>query len=239
MVSLQQEPEKPTKSAIKKANRLARLERKQRQKLKQGNEEQQQPVTPATLPKPVAPVILEEGLSRSSPLLVPSSLPSQAQPIAQASIRPVAPKTILDPVLAVSLDTPPIGVTTEDPPTVTSTNVPVPEVKENYMEKYSPRNGSAATISAASDNQVSRPDAETAKKRQNVLTRTLWTFIMIGGFIGNYPLNVLRSICSYFLCRFTAPWTCLLNSFGYVMPDLGLPGGYHTFLSENRNAGVL
>lgn len=192
MVSLLQGPEKPTKSAIKKANRLARLERKQRQKLKQGNDQQQQPVTPTTLPQPVTPVILEEGSSKSSPLLIPSSLPSKAQPLAQASIRPVAPKTALDTV-PVSFDAPPIGITTEDPPTITSTitstNVPVPEVKENYLEKYSLRNGSAATIS---DNQVSRPDPETAKKRQNVLTRTLWTFIMIGGFIGNYP----RTKCS-------------------------------------------
>ena len=148
-----QEPEKPTKSAIKKANRLARLERKQRQKLKQGSEQQPPPpVTPTTLPQPVTPVIPEEGSSRSGPLLVPWSLPSKAQPLTQASIRPA-----------------------------------MLEVKENYLEKYSPRNGSAAIISVASDNQVSRPDPETAKKRQNVLTRTLWTFIMIGGFIGNYP----------------------------------------------------
>lgn len=190
MVSLLQEPAKPTKSAIKKANRLARLERKQRQKLKQGSEQQQQPVTPTTLSQPVTAVILEEGSSS-----VPSSPPSMAQPLAQALIRPVAPETALDefvPVPAVSFDEPPIGITTEDPPTITSTSVSVPEVKENYLEKYSPQNGSATTISAASDIQVSRPDPETAKKRQNVLTRTLWTFIMIGGFIGNYP----RTKCS-------------------------------------------
>jgi phosphatidate cytidylyltransferase len=183
VVSLIQETEKPTKSAIKKANRLARLERKQRQKLKQGNEQQQQPVTPTTLPQPVTPVILEEGSLRSSSLLVSSSLPSRE-----------AQRPTQDPVPAVSFDTPPIGITTEDPSTITSTKVPVPEVKENYLEKYSPRNGSAATISVASDNQVSRPDPETAKKRQNLLTRTLWTFIMIGGFIGNYP----RTKCSQF-----------------------------------------
>ena len=186
---MQQEPEKPTKSAIKKANRLARLERRQRQKPRQGNE-QQQPVTPTTLPQPVTPVTLEEGSSRSSPLLVPSSLSSKAQPLAQASIRSVAPKIALDPIPAVSFEAPSIGITTVDPQTITSTNVPVPEVKENYLEKYLPRNGSA--ISTALDNQVSRPDPETAKKRQNALTRILWTFIMIGGFIGNYP----RIICS-------------------------------------------
>jgi phosphatidate cytidylyltransferase len=194
VVSLIQEPEKPTKSAIKRANRLARLEKKQRQKLKQGNE-QEQPVTPTTLPQPVTPVILEEASSKSSPLLVPTSLPSRkAQPLAQASIPPVAPIIALDPVPAVSIDAPPIGITTEDPPSITSTKVPVPEVKENYLEKYSPRNGSATTISVASDNQVLRPDTETAKKRQNVLTRTLWTFIMIGGFIGNYPRTIFSQI---------------------------------------------
>lgn len=33
---------------------------------------------------------------------------------------------------------------------------------------------------------VKTVDAEKAKKRQNVMTRTLWTFIMIGGFIGMF-----------------------------------------------------
>ena len=192
MISLLQEPAKLTKSAIKKANRLARLERKQRQKLKQGSEQEQQPVTSATLPQPVTAVILEE---RSlNPLLVVSSesLPSKPQSLEQASNPPQAPKTSLDefvPVPTVSSDVPAISIPTEDTPTTTSTNVPVPEVKE---DKYSSRNGSIATITIASDNQVSRPDPETAKKRQNILTRTLWTFIMIGGFVGNYP----RTICS-------------------------------------------
>ena len=191
MVSLLQEPAKPTKSAIKKANRLARLERKQRQKLNQGNE-QQQPVTPTTLPQPVTAVTLEEG--SSSPLLVPSSPPSKAQPLAQALIRPVVPKRALDefvPVPAVSFDTPTIDITTEHSPTTTSTmtSTNAPEVKKDHLEKHSPPNGSAT-----SDNQVSRPDPETAKKRQNVLTRTLWTFIMIGGFIGNHPQTICLQI---------------------------------------------
>jgi phosphatidate cytidylyltransferase len=192
MISLLQEPAKLTKSAIKKANRLARLERKQRQKLKQGSEQEQQPVASTTLPQPVTAVILEER--SSSPLLVLSSesLPSKPQSLEQASNPQQAPKTSLDefvPVPTVSSHAPAISIPTEDTPTTTSTNVPVPEVKE---DKYSSRNGSIATMTIASDNQVSRPDPETAKKRQNILTRTLWTFIMIGGFVGNY----LRTICS-------------------------------------------
>ena len=140
--------------------------------------------------------------------------------------------------LAVSSDGPPISITTEDPPIITSTNVPVPEVKENYLEKYLPRNGAA--MSFTSDNQASRPDPETAKKRQNVLTRILWTFIMIGGFIGNYPWTKFSQIypTHIFLYRFTASWTCLLDSFGYVMSNISLPGGNRTFLSENCSARV-
>jgi phosphatidate cytidylyltransferase len=32
-------------------------------------------------------------------------------------------------------------------------------------------------------------DAEKAKKRQNVLTRTIWTFIMIAGFLGKFSCS--------------------------------------------------
>ena len=183
--SLQQEPARLTKSAIKKANRLARLERKQRQKLKPGSEQDEQPeqpVTPDTLPQPITAVIPEER--PPSPQHVPSSLPSKSQ----VSIPPETPKAPLDrsvPIPTVSSDVPPTSTPAGGPPTITPINAPVQEIKEDYLEKYSPRNGSV-TISVTSDNQVPRQDPEIAKKRQNALTRILWTFIMIGGFIGNY-----------------------------------------------------
>ena len=165
-----------TKSAIKKANRLARLERKQRQKLKQGGEQEQPPITPIS-PQP-ATVIL--GERPPTPILVVSSesLPLEPQSLEQASKPPEAPEASL------------VNIPTENPPTATSTNAPVPEFEENCLEKDSPRNGSVATISVASSNQVSRSDPETAKKRQNALTRILWTFIMIGGFIGIYSRTI-------------------------------------------------
>jgi phosphatidate cytidylyltransferase len=40
----------------------------------------------------------------------------------------------------------------------------------------------------AAQKKLKEQDAESTKKRQNVLTRTLWTFIMIGGFIGERVL---------------------------------------------------
>jgi phosphatidate cytidylyltransferase len=39
----------------------------------------------------------------------------------------------------------------------------------------------------------SEPDpqeVERTKKRQSILTRTLWTFIMIGGFVGMYASQI-------------------------------------------------
>jgi len=185
VASLLQEPTKLTKSAIKKANRLARLERKQRQKLKQGSEQEEQPGTPTAFLQPVTAVIVEER--SSSPLHFPSSLPSNSPPLEQISIPQETLQTLLDESApaAVSFNVTHIDIAAGDPPTPTPINVPVPVVKEDYLEKYLPRNGSGTT-SVTSDNQVSRQDPETAKKRQNALTRILWTFIMIGGFIGNY-----------------------------------------------------
>ncbi|KAJ3838977.1 phosphatidate cytidylyltransferase [Lentinula raphanica] len=44
-------------------------------------------------------------------------------------------------------------------------------------------------------------DAETVKKRQNILTRTLWTFIMIGGFIGLLLMGHGYMILLVMLCQ--------------------------------------
>lgn len=144
----------------------------------------------------------------SGPLHVPSSLPQKSSSLEQVSIPPEVPETPADkfvPGLAVSLDVPPINVPAEDPGTPTPTNVPVPEAKEDHVETS--RNGSA-TISGSSEDQVSRQDPETAKKRQNALTRILWTFIMIGGFVGNYQ----RTRCSSaFIHSFFMQVSCSLD----------------------------
>ena len=232
VVRLLQEPPKLTKSAIKKANRLARLERKQRQNLRhQGSDHEEQTTTPTALPQPVTVVILEE--QSPTPPYVPSSLPSESSCLEHVSIPP--PQM---PVPAVSIDAPSIDIAAEGPPSPTPINLPVPEVKDDYLEKYLPLNGSA-TIPLASGNQVSVQDPETVKKRQNALTRILWTFIMIGGFIGKYPrIKYFQFYLLTTLCRSLAPWACLHDSFGYVMPDFGIPRGYSTFLSKSRNSGV-
>ncbi|KAF8810665.1 hypothetical protein BYT27DRAFT_7240645 [Phlegmacium glaucopus] len=182
------QPKKLTKSAIKKANRLARLERKQRQKLKQGSEEEQ-PGASIASPQPVTAVIVEK------PLHLPLSLPSNSLPLEQISLPQEALQTPLDeslPAAAGSFDVPPIGIAAQDPPTRMPMNVPVPVVKEDYLEKYMPRNGSV-TISVAQDNKVSRQDPETAKKRQNALTRLL--------LLGHAYMILLVMLCQTLVYR--------------------------------------
>ncbi|KIK99413.1 hypothetical protein PAXRUDRAFT_822766 [Paxillus rubicundulus Ve08.2h10] len=44
-------------------------------------------------------------------------------------------------------------------------------------------------------------DAERTKKRQNILTRTLWTFIMIGGFLGLLLMGHVYMIILVMLCQ--------------------------------------
>ena len=59
------------------------------------------------------------------------------------------------------------------------------EVSESLSK---PANGHAVTPAPpAVQTQANVQDGEKSKKRQSFLTRTLWTFIMIGGFLGTHP----------------------------------------------------
>lgn len=49
-----------------------------------------------------------------------------------------------------------------------------------------------SNVEPAKVEEAKPQDAEKEKKRQNALTRTLWTFIMIGGFLS---MSVIPSRC--------------------------------------------
>jgi phosphatidate cytidylyltransferase len=91
---------------------------------------------------------------------------------------------------------PPKDINYEPVEEVTAAPPPPPAVVELPKEAKSviePAKGSApAPLPAA--------DAEKAKKRQNVLTRTIWTLIMIGGFIGMSSVYIIPWLtCPYLL----------------------------------------
>ncbi|KAK7472818.1 phosphatidate cytidylyltransferase [Stygiomarasmius scandens] len=67
----------------------------------------------------------------------------------------------------------------------------------------SPAAPSVVKTDSVGHNNILPPssDAETAKKRQNVFTRTLWTFIMIFGFIGLLLMGHAYMILLVMLCQ--------------------------------------
>ena len=66
---------------------------------------------------------------------------------------------------------------------------PEPSEKKKVEKKKSeeaPRPPLQSDSTRDVEKPVSSQDAEKAKKRQNALTRTIWTFIMIAGFLGAF-----------------------------------------------------
>lgn len=60
--------------------------------------------------------------------------------------------------------------------------------------KQVPLPESATKIEAPADRN-SPSEAEKVKKRQNVLNRVFWSLVMIGGFIGMFPVSSGQIVC--------------------------------------------
>ena len=85
-------------------------------------------------------------------------------------------------------DFPPPGSAAPVPDTKLSPAVVDASHQEASESLSKPANGHAVTPAPpAVQTQANVQDGEKAKKRQSFLTRTLWTFIMIGGFLGTHP----------------------------------------------------
>ena len=177
-----------SKSAIKRAQRLARLEQKQLQKeLK------------AQLKRAGSEALSEESISSSTPIYESATV-QHDQALLPVELSSTAPLPTTDaPDIAVPIQQNGAAHQTAhsllssseasrsirvqaslDPP---STLFDSQEARAQVALPASKENGSTVaskTVSLTTSNQ----DTEKSKKRQNALTRTLWTFIMIGGFIG-------------------------------------------------------
>lgn len=105
------------------------------------------------------------------------------------------PPVVADPVGKTEQPTVQLNGTTETPappqptPQVQKKTVPVPQ--DTPATPNAPPMKEKAPVKPPQDNHVKTAppqqlvqEAEKSKKRQSFLTRTLWTFIMIGGFIG-------------------------------------------------------
>ncbi|KAJ6499934.1 cytidylyltransferase family-domain-containing protein [Mycena vitilis] len=228
------EPEpKPTKSALKKAARAAR---KQLQQAKPKHSRSASSETSSISPSGSAfnPVEI--------PHEVEPTLPPAAQPAplvngdAAAALPPPSPKippALPQPVIAAHAPSQP---SPPAPPEPVQAPSPLVETPATVLEK---------TVEKKADNPTLA--AEETKKRQNVLTRTLWTFIMIGTFLvllllGHTYMILLVMLCQTLVYReVTAlfsltspeeeskktgkdPWSTTLNWYFFVVTNYFLYG---------------
>ncbi|KAJ3847829.1 phosphatidate cytidylyltransferase [Lentinula lateritia] len=100
----------------------------------------------------------------------------------------------LEPPVTIPLEAAP---SSKDPNEL-SYSVPTPEPEPSSECEASP----IAPIEAPSSKQGAPPsDPENVKKRQNIFTRTLWTFIMIGVFIGLLLMGHAYMVLLVMLCQ--------------------------------------
>jgi len=214
---------KPSKSAIKRAQKLARIEKKREQKalvkaLHAQSEASSHPlaavqdVLTSNLPSP------EEGrpTSGTAPFPVPSSheiLPENEHVGCGASLMlssnaPAATASTSNPV--VFHPGPPVLCRTITRPVELMQPKPETQPKDQAPQ-----------------------EAEKMKKRQSFITRTLWTFIMIGGFIGAGAISAFAFSSDRISSRRLATHgSCLYDSPCHVVSDARLSGGYCFILFE-------
>ncbi|KIK01402.1 hypothetical protein K443DRAFT_678405 [Laccaria amethystina LaAM-08-1] len=197
--NLVEQPTKLTKSAIKKANRLARLERKQRQKSKtqpQAHEGITEIVTdPPPVSAPVAPAIHIQDISLESPLQNVDG-PSSFSPPPVVTPREQEKSFVSCPPMESERSEPDSSSNSESPS--------LTQVRPLVATLESPIHGVSEKTSLPDLSPPAQPnvqDSEKTKKRQILLTRTLWTFIMIGGFVGLLLLGHAYMVLLVMLCQ--------------------------------------
>ncbi|TFY53824.1 hypothetical protein EVJ58_g9226 [Rhodofomes roseus] len=262
---------KPSKSAIKKAKEQARLQRKVAARAASKARATSQ--SPALVPSPdtrESSVEAPEIASRSAaePIAAPTRNAVAARPVPEHLPELVADKpanpangdagTVHEEVsppeetVFVSSDKAEPSTVSESP---SGSAAPVPDAnlsppaaetkrrEEPPASESKPANGNASN---ASQQQENTQDGEKAKKRQSILTRTLWTFIMIGGFLtlllmGHAYMILLVMLCQTLVYREVTslfslkrkdsdegrgrdPWSKTLNWYFFVITNYFLYG---------------
>lgn len=183
-ISPRTEPSKPSKTALRKAARAARLEKKQQERAaaklqREASATSSQPSHSPLLGTLEHPLELSET---DSPSVDDVPLPDPDQPAITNGHVYHPGRSAPEPETERELASPP----------------PIPEPSKHEVKERRPATQPTPLvqqpeiIGASPPRLVTRPSATATptqsdnpeKKRQNILTRTLWTFIMIGGFLG-------------------------------------------------------
>ncbi len=180
-------PLPPSKSAIKKAKLQALREKRQQERAaraaarNQANGSAKAASSPTSSPSPADSPVIETKALEVEGLVSPSD-----EPISNGTLHTVplnfganGDAHPTEQPAGVPVQIPADSVPTTSPSSVPDVEKSAPVNDEPVMpvEKPAPMSPQPA------EKQEDPQDAEKAKKRQNALTRTLWTFIMIGGFL--------------------------------------------------------
>jgi phosphatidate cytidylyltransferase len=205
-------PSGPSKSALKKAARIARLERNQQQKLAAKARraagsatppETSTPVSdaPISAPEPVKKVQEKSVVAASPPAPPPTvTAPAVANGKTHAPVREpvVTPKPHIVQKPVEPVPPPPVPAPKSVPAPAFAAPTPAPVTKPAAVKPAVVKPAAVKPVAAkpieVKPVAVAKPvvatkntaalEAEKVEKRQKIVTRTLWTFIMIGGFIG-------------------------------------------------------
>ncbi|KAH9929609.1 phosphatidate cytidylyltransferase [Epithele typhae] len=208
---------KLSKSAIKKQKALARAEKRQQEKAARAAARAQKadvaPPSPAVSPPHAStPLVASEPVITDALDVSPTPPAEKAAELAPA-VTPAPTSVVSKPVSngAAYPATKANGSAPRDPPAETTpAPAAVPSVKP-----LTPASEPAAPASSEKDAHVVRrpdiesppekaptvEDSEKVKKRQSFITRTLWTFIMIGGFITLLLMGHAYMIMLVMLCQ--------------------------------------
>ena len=204
-------PSKPSKSALRKAAKAARQEKKEQQRSRvppsSGDDTfKSRPSPPAPtvplVPTPAPEAIRLVAASDQNSVRPPIDPPKPSPPLANTT---TAPKEMSRSALngqrvvpkggsqrpnqdsSVSSSTPQPGrPTTKDQPLrpVQPSSSPLKPVTQPSQSISRPSNAEKKSDPSSSKPVADLEADKAAKKGHNVLVRTLWTFIMIGGFMG-------------------------------------------------------
>ncbi|KAF7428655.1 hypothetical protein PC9H_007884 [Pleurotus ostreatus] len=189
------DPSKPTKSAIKRAQKAARIQKKLEQKAASRARREQEAVASEPEKAPV-----EQQKPQELPIPTESQLGAPPEP---EELDPPLPEL---PVAQNPEVSPPIHVSEQ----IHSRPEPALPVEQNLTppvpkaEPQAPSLEQVVSMPSVIEVKSAPPDVEAVKKRQGFITRTLWTFIMIGGFLSLLLLGHAYMIVLVLICQTVA-----------------------------------
>lgn len=210
---LRDAPSKPSKTALRKAAKVARQEKKEQQRSRvppsSGDDTSKSRPSPPAPTVPLVPTPAPEAIrlvaaSDQNSVRPPIDSPKPSPPLVNTTTVPkemsrsvlngqrVGPKGVSqrsNQESSVSSSTPQPGrPITKDQPLrpVQPSSSPLKPVSQPSQPISRPSNAEKKSAPSSSKPVVDLEADKAAKKGHNVLVRTLWTFIMIGGFMGQF-----------------------------------------------------